>query len=210
MSMHEWSGAYVLGALEPEERRRFEDHLATCDQCRTDVAAFAPIPGLLSRVEPSPPVEVPAIIAAEAIGRARAEWQGLVASQRRWRWTAIAAVLVATALVTGLVWPRPVPPATALTLEPDSIATGTVTVESRAWGSAIFLHLENLPPSDRYVAWAVDASGQWQQVAVWGPTGTSAAIVDASSSITPDRLDAVVITKGSYRDRVATARFSSG
>jgi anti-sigma factor RsiW len=31
------TGAYVLGALEPEEREAFAEHLRTCDQCRREV-----------------------------------------------------------------------------------------------------------------------------------------------------------------------------
>jgi anti-sigma-K factor RskA len=42
MSDHtQWAdsvGAYLLGALEPDEATRFEEHLAGCEQCRRDVA----------------------------------------------------------------------------------------------------------------------------------------------------------------------------
>ena len=47
----EWSAAYVLGALDSEDRRLFERHLDSCDLCAADVASFAPIPGLLSKVD---------------------------------------------------------------------------------------------------------------------------------------------------------------
>lgn len=39
--IHSLSGAYVLDAIEPEERTRFEHHLSTCAACRADVAAFS-------------------------------------------------------------------------------------------------------------------------------------------------------------------------
>ena len=42
MSDHtQWAdsvGAYLLGALDPDEAARFEEHLAGCDECRRDVA----------------------------------------------------------------------------------------------------------------------------------------------------------------------------
>ena len=31
----EWDGAYVLGALSPEDRRRFESHMEDCPRCRS-------------------------------------------------------------------------------------------------------------------------------------------------------------------------------
>jgi hypothetical protein len=43
-------GAYVLGALSPEERARFERHLPTCAACRDAVAEVALLPALLGRV----------------------------------------------------------------------------------------------------------------------------------------------------------------
>lgn len=43
-------GAYVLGALSPAERDRFEKHLAGCAECRVAVANLAVLPGLLGRL----------------------------------------------------------------------------------------------------------------------------------------------------------------
>jgi len=44
------AGAYVLGALSPEERHAFEQHLHGCAECRSEVHRLAGLPGLLSRV----------------------------------------------------------------------------------------------------------------------------------------------------------------
>jgi Putative zinc-finger len=56
------AGPYVLGALPPEDRRAFEEHLATCGQCQAEVREFAGLPGLLSRL---PAGELPAVLAGE-------------------------------------------------------------------------------------------------------------------------------------------------
>ena len=51
-------GAYLLGALEPDERRRFEKHLERCATCRRDVAhleiARDAIPASVEPVSPPP------------------------------------------------------------------------------------------------------------------------------------------------------------
>ena len=44
----EWAGAYALGALEPAERREFEEHLAGCSSCSDEVRSLLPLHGLLA------------------------------------------------------------------------------------------------------------------------------------------------------------------
>jgi anti-sigma factor RsiW len=41
-------GAYVLGALEREERAELEAHLESCATCRAELDHLAPLPELLS------------------------------------------------------------------------------------------------------------------------------------------------------------------
>lgn len=45
--------AYVLGALGPEERRAFEEHLGTCRSCADSVRRLEELPGLLAHVDES-------------------------------------------------------------------------------------------------------------------------------------------------------------
>jgi hypothetical protein len=77
------AGPYVLGALPPEDRRAFEEHLAVCPECQAEVREFAGLPGLLSRLpagelpavlqgspEPPPPVSVlPALLREAGVER---------------------------------------------------------------------------------------------------------------------------------------------
>jgi anti-sigma-K factor RskA len=52
------TGAYVLGALEPQEREAFAEHLRTCDQCRREVeelrVAAEALPLTAEPVDPPP------------------------------------------------------------------------------------------------------------------------------------------------------------
>jgi predicted anti-sigma-YlaC factor YlaD len=44
-------GAYVLGALEPEEAAEVREHVATCPACAAEHTRLAPLPGLLTLAE---------------------------------------------------------------------------------------------------------------------------------------------------------------
>jgi anti-sigma factor RsiW len=48
-------GAYVLGALEREERAALEAHLEVCATCRLELDRLAPLPELLSRLSADEP-----------------------------------------------------------------------------------------------------------------------------------------------------------
>ena len=43
-------GAYLLGALEPGERRAVEVHVDTCPGCRDELAQLSGLPSLLDRI----------------------------------------------------------------------------------------------------------------------------------------------------------------
>jgi hypothetical protein len=43
-------GVYVLGAIDPAERALVDSHLATCRDCRDELAGLAGLPALLARV----------------------------------------------------------------------------------------------------------------------------------------------------------------
>jgi hypothetical protein len=43
-------GVYVVGAIDPAERSVVDDHLASCQSCRDELAGFAGLPAMLSRV----------------------------------------------------------------------------------------------------------------------------------------------------------------
>ena len=43
-------GVYVLGAIEPDDRAKLNEHLRDCPRCRGELASLAAIPALLRRV----------------------------------------------------------------------------------------------------------------------------------------------------------------
>ena len=43
-------GVYVLGAIDPAERAQVDEHLATCPDCREELASLAGLPAMLRKV----------------------------------------------------------------------------------------------------------------------------------------------------------------
>jgi anti-sigma-K factor RskA len=103
--IHELSAAYALDALDGEDRRRFEDHLAECGGCQDDVASFQAAAAALAY-----DVDVPAppdALRERILARARSERPSNVLPFRPRRWavpvaTGVAAVAACAALAFGL------------------------------------------------------------------------------------------------------------
>ena len=102
-------GVYVLGAIDPAERGLVDAHLATCRDCRDELAGLAGLPALLARVNPD---EVSRICADDAVrtvtdDQPPAELLGTVldlaqARRRRNKWRFISAAAAVVAIAAGL------------------------------------------------------------------------------------------------------------
>jgi anti-sigma factor RsiW len=182
-------GVYVLGAIDPAERALVDAHLATCKDCRDELAGLAGIPALLARVNPD---EVSRISADDAVGPVTAEQPpeellGTVrdlaeARRRRNRWrylsAAAAVVLIAAGLFGGLKAATSstqvvVPSAGAgswETVNGTSQATGTsatVAYASELWGNAVQVVVHDIPVGTTCQLWAVHPDGSRTFVSSW-------------------------------------------
>lgn len=192
---HVLLGAYILGGLDAEERGRFEAHLKECAQCRAQVADFAPLPALLSKVDP-------ADLDTDTTdgGESEAVLHDMLAARRvatkrrvrrRVALGACAAVLAAVALV--LVVPRgdTTPPGTgtfAMRSVAAAGASGSVTLTPKPWGTAIVLDLTQLPTDGVFTLRTMDDSGQMQPAATWAAMPTGAGVVQGATSIPMPKL----------------------
>ena len=93
-SQHELSAAYALDALDGDELKAYEAHLAGCERCRADVASFRETAGALAYDVDLPPV--PETLERRILESARAERPNVVPLPRRWAIPA-AALSVASA-----------------------------------------------------------------------------------------------------------------
>lgn len=158
-----WDGSYVLGALSPPDRERFEQHLEGCPACAEAVRELAGLPGLLARVDAQavagPPEPVPGTLLPRLVREVRAERR-----QRRRRAlvvgglaaAAVVGVVSVVAAVGAGVWDRSEsatagPPSAgapsadsgtpARAMEPvgDTAIQGWLTVAEVPWGTRLTL-----------------------------------------------------------------------
>jgi anti-sigma-K factor RskA len=120
--LHTLVGAYVLDAVEDDDRVEFERHLLTCEQCRDDVrglreatarlgaaAAVTPRPELRQSTMQAAAVvrQLPPLVAGDraAVGRRRGRWPAGRVIARPWLAgvaAGLAVVLAVAAVVLGL------------------------------------------------------------------------------------------------------------
>src|SRR5262245_59348817 len=105
--LREQASAYVLDALDRDERTRFEAHLAGCAECQAEVRSFQPVAEALGRIvdarEPSADLRARVIggAARQAVARAPVATPP-AAVHARSRFGVVIPWLLATAAAIGL------------------------------------------------------------------------------------------------------------
>ncbi len=198
-------GAYVVGALEPDERAEVERWLATDASLREEVARLAALPGLLARLhEPGLAGDVSDAGSAEADRLVAAAADERVAARRRLRlWQAAAALAAVVALALGVVGAVAVlddspaaqtaraegPRVDVAVADPVAVAagmTGVVQANPRGWGAEVVLELWDVPyasPEAQYTMVIVASDGRSEQAAAWGSTPSGQCRVTGATSI---------------------------
>jgi anti-sigma-K factor RskA len=104
MDLHDLTAGYALDALDPDERARYEEHLASCESCREELQDFWQVSGALGRAAGGP--TPPASLRERILEQARDERPNVVPLRRRAATPALAsaaAVAAVVALALG-VW----------------------------------------------------------------------------------------------------------
>ena len=174
--LHGLAGLYALDALDDLDRRRFEQHLESCEDCRQEVAGFVDTASALAEAEQrTPPPTLRAGVLAE-VGQTRQERP--VPGARRVRrvapWlAAAAAVMVALALGAGLLRARSdadrLREVAAVLAAPDTVqvplegpaGTSARFVSSADAGAGVLVAsgLDEVPAGRTYQLWFIDSSG---------------------------------------------------
>jgi Putative zinc-finger len=185
-------GVYVLGAIDPAERGLVDAHLATCRDCRDELAGLAGLPALLARVEPD---EISQIMAEDparpvASDQPPEKLLGTVRSlaearRRKTRWRYLSAAAAVVVLAAGLFTGVKAATSTTVTktaVVPFSRGTGswdstsatnqagesaTVDYSHQLWGNAIEVLVDRIPLGTTCQLWVVHPDGTRTQVASW-------------------------------------------
>jgi anti-sigma factor RsiW len=182
--------AYVLGALTPEERHQYEQHLRGCDGCTAAVREVAGLPGLLARLSadrviamgatgvspegepPEPPV--PQMLLHRLLRRVRQDRRRM-----RLRVAAAAAAVAALVAVGGTVGtqhlaassPRPISRTVPLQAVGNHQLHGSVQLIAWSWGTTVRMicHADHsgADASAVYTLYATDRAGTEFAVASW-------------------------------------------
>jgi hypothetical protein len=204
-------GAYVLGALEREERAGLEAHLETCDICREELDRLAPLPGLLSRltVEEADVLEPPPRPQAAHSSAPLERALFAVARERRRsrlvRAAAVAAALVlaAVALVGGPLLgddggddPAPL---TAAASDLRTGVHGSAELTREPWGTRVELSLAGVRPGERCRLVARGAGGRSEVAATWRAGYLGTAEVPGAVAIPAHRLTSLDVVTADDR-----------
>src|SRR6185312_11251321 len=97
MDLHDLTAGYALDALDPDERARYEEHLASCESCRAELQEFWQVAGALGRAAGGP--TPPASLRDRILQQARDERPNVVPLRRRITVPVLASAAAVAALV---------------------------------------------------------------------------------------------------------------
>jgi anti-sigma factor RsiW len=183
--IHELTAAYALDALDPDDRRAYEEHLPACEECQRELASFRETAAALA-VAASGPEPGPAL-RQRIVEGARAEpGQQVVPLESRRRRTApaLAAVAAAAAVVAlGIgLWATTLsgelddarsalereraaaavladPSARTVALQPGAAAEGRLVVDEEGNAVLVLDDLSPAPEGSTYQLWIVPHGG---------------------------------------------------
>jgi anti-sigma-K factor RskA len=102
-ALHDLTASYALDALDPEDAREYEAHLARCERCRDELTSLSEAAAALAYATeaPSPPPE----LRDRILRQARSERANVVPLRPRWAVPAAAVAAVAACAAIGLgIW----------------------------------------------------------------------------------------------------------
>jgi predicted anti-sigma-YlaC factor YlaD len=217
-------GVYVLGAIDPAERAMVDEHLATCLDCREELAALAGLPALLRKIPLSEAERIVAggpgsdSAAPEELLQSFLTRAARVRQARRWRTLAAAAAVVLVAAGGGALTANALQPAGAPYQQPSGSTqvgtlawqrvsgtartTGvslTVKYAKVPWGTEMQVHVAGVKPGTICEFQVTDASGAVWRVGSWQISGSDpGAWYPVATSIRDKSMRSFELTAGGH------------
>jgi hypothetical protein len=199
--------AYLLGALDADERLAYEAHLATCRRCRAGLAEISAIPSLLDGLDESAftaPPEVAPTPAPDTLPPRPRQAAGRERARRRWLTAGLGLLAAACAVaLIVLVVPSGSGPKTAPRAMTALVATpvdATIALQPRSWGTEIDLTCWYQrggaeSSSDRYELVAHSADGAADDLGSWRLAPGQRVIFTSGTALTEAQIKNLQITQ---------------
>ena len=183
-SVHQSLGAYLLGGLEPEEARTFEDHLAKCAECRHELEELESLPALLDAVPAADAVALTVAGGANALSPLEAKTASLPEkilvdlsvrrrkSRRRWAAVvgAVAAACLAVGFLAGPLLNQPPKPDASYSVQSESGLQLTVGMVKKNWGTELAVEGRSMPLEGTLYLWVKGRDGAEERTCGWTAT----------------------------------------
>jgi len=197
-------GAFVLGALEPEEMDAMRRHLASCPACAAEARSLSRLPSLLDCAQAEDRIEVlPPRLEEEVLDRFVRERSSSRPRRRAWPRLAIPAVAVA-ALIAGILVVALPGGTTAAYAHADlwsmaGGAEGSADVQEVPAGTRVKLRADHLPVrrGASYELWCVRTDGRWINGGSFHASSDGTAAAELTAAVRPGQYHVVVITRRS-------------
>ncbi|TCC04223.1 anti-sigma factor family protein [Kribbella soli] len=174
----EWDAAYLVGALSAKDRRAYEEHLHTCEECSAGVASLAGIPGVLAAL---PAERALATITADPPNLLPGLVRNVQRDRRRQRIRfgalttaiAVAAAVIGAVIIVPLTNNEPKGDYVVLSQTVSSKLSADARLVPEPWGTTIEISCrydELATPSERargYELYVTDTSGKVELIASW-------------------------------------------
>ncbi|WP_406048624.1 anti-sigma factor family protein [Kribbella sp. NBC_00889] len=174
----EWDAAYLLGSLSAKDRREYEEHLSTCDDCAAEVASLAGVPSAmaalpddraLATITEAPPNLLPDLVRTVQRDRRKQRIRlGAVMSG-----VAVVAAVIGAVIAIPLTHEEPQGDYVVLAQTVASKLSADARLVPERWGTTIEISCrydELATPSERargYELYVTDSSGKAQLIASW-------------------------------------------
>ena len=181
-SVHQLLGAYLLGGLGADEARTFEDHLATCAECRRELEELESLPALLDAVpradavaltvaggpdtlSPLEPEALPEKVLVDLSVRRKK-------SRRRWAAVvgAVAAACLAVGFLAGPLLNQPPKPDASYSVQADNGLQLTVGMVKKNWGTELAVEGRSMPLEGTLYLWVKGRDGAEERTCGWTAT----------------------------------------
>jgi hypothetical protein len=219
----EWDAAYVLGALSLDDRRTYEDYLASNPARAAELTGLAGMPGILNALSRDeavaltnlagapPTADRPDNIASLAHAAAKRQQR----SRRTWLAAAVAsaaALVIAGGVVGATVFPQATPPAQTVAMQamqptPRGGLTAQLAVTEKKWGTELNWACQYTKDwsrnVDSYDIVVTTHDGQQKVVGSWKPAGDEATGLSAATSIPASQIRTVDIRASGSNEPLA-------